>query len=137
MNAKYTLIEKQEVVLRYNRGESVVNIVMNTGIAKSTLYRWINKYNELSNKHDSAISQKDAIKLWLHMEKLENIIEVLKTVDCTASASLQDKLAALEPLYGRYSVYVFCEALNVPRGTFYSYIPRNKRSNSSYTKHRE
>lgn len=44
---------------------------------------------------------------------------------------------ALERLYGQFSVHVLCEALDVPRGTFYNHIKRNKRGNSSYAKHRE
>lgn len=137
MNSKYTSEEKQNAIAHYNRGESVISITLNTGIARSTLYKWINEYNESSNKNGSTISRKEAVKLKLHIEKLEHIIEVLKAVDCTASAPLQEKLAALEPLYSQYSVYVLCEALDVPRGTFYNYILRNKRSNSSYAKHRE
>ncbi len=35
-------------------------------------------------------------------------------------------------LYGQYSVHVLCEVLDVPRGTFYNHIFRNKRDNSSY-----
>lgn len=56
------------------------------------------------------------------MKKLEEMIEVLKMVNCTVSAPLKEKLSALEPLYGQYSVYVLCEALEVARGTFYNHI---------------
>ncbi len=60
----------------------------------------------------------------------------MKTVNCTISASLQSKLCALEPLYGQYSGYELCEALEVPRGTFYNHILRNKRDGSSYAQRR-
>ena len=40
-------------------------------------------------------------------------------------------------LYSQYSVHILCEALNVPRGTFYNYILRNKHVNTSYAKRRE
>lgn len=43
----------------------------------------------------------------------------------------------MEPLYGQFSVHILCEAVDVPRGTFYNHIKRNKRYNSSYAKHRE
>ena len=32
---------------------------------------------------------------------------------------------------------MFCEALQIPRGTFYNHIFRNKRQNNSYRKRRD
>lgn len=61
----------------------------------------------------------------------------MKSIPAIANATTQERLAVLEPLYGQFSVHVLCEALDVPRGTFYNHIKRNKRDNSSYAKHRE
>lgn len=65
------------------------------------------------------------------------MIEILKTVECNAHSPLQEKLCEIEKLYGKYSIHVLCDALNVPRGTFYNYIKRNKRDNVWYKKWRE
>ena len=65
------------------------------------------------------------------------MIEILKTVKCNVQSPLQEKLCELEKLYGKYSVHVLCDALNVPRGTFYNHIKRNKRDNVWYKKRRE
>lgn len=70
-------------------------------------------------------------------QKAESIIAVLQSADYSAHASTSDKLLALESLYGQYSVHVLCEALNVPRDTFYNHIYRNKKENPSYFKKRE
>lgn len=43
----------------------------------------------------------------------------------------------MHSLYGQYSVHMLCEALDVPRGTFYNYILRNKRTHTWYAKRRE
>ena len=43
----------------------------------------------------------------------------------------------MEELYGQYSVHMICDALKVPRGTFYNHIFRNKRDNTWYAKRRE
>ena len=51
---------------------------------------------------------------------------------CTATSSTQEKLAELEKLHGQYSVHIICEALDVPRGTFYNHIFSNKRERKSY-----
>ena len=68
---------------------------------------------------------------------MENIIQVLQSVSCTTNDPLEFKLEALEKLYGQYSVHVLCDALKVPRGTFYNYILRNKRDNTWYAKRQE
>ena len=50
------------------------------------------------------------------VKRLEDIIAVLKTVECTAHSSAQEKLGELERLYGRFSNHVLCDALDVPSG---------------------
>lgn len=72
-----------------------------------------------------------------HIDKLENMIEVLQTVDCTVTSPLHVKLKKLEKLYGKYSVHALCDSLNVARGTFYNHIFRNKRNKNSYQSCRE
>ena len=61
----------------------------------------------------------------------------MQTANCTAKASLIERLYALEALHGQYNVYMLCEALYVPRGTFYNHVLRNKKDNTSYAKRRE
>lgn len=41
---KYTVDQKRELVLRYQNGESVSNICIQTGIARGTLYSWLKPY---------------------------------------------------------------------------------------------
>ena len=73
------------------------------------------------------------------MDRLEKIIEILKTADCSPKAPLDMKLAALETLHEQhiYSVHMLCETLEVPRGTFYNHILRNKREHTWYAERRE
>lgn len=66
----------------------------------------------------------------IKVQKLENFVTILKTVNCTIHASLKEKLSELELLYGQYDVHTLCEALEVSRGTFYNHILRNKRSDA-------
>lgn len=129
--------EKQPLVSRYFGGETVSAICTETGIPKSTLYTWIQQYQPTKTRSGRVITPKDYDSLLRRCEKQEQMIAVLKSAGCVASAPLQEKLNALEKLYGQYSVHVLCDALDVARGTFYNHIKRNKRSNSSYAKHRE
>ena len=69
--------------------------------------------------------------------RLEQIIEVITKAKCSPGAPLKVKLSALEALHGQYSVHLLCEALDVPRGTFYNHIYRNKRDKTWYKQRRE
>ena len=69
--------------------------------------------------------------------RLENIIEILKSANCTPKSPLKQKLYAAEQFYGEYSVHVICDAFDIPRGTFYNHVLRNKKDNTLYTKRKE
>ena len=133
---KYSSAEKSEAIKRYQHGEPIHEISQATGISKSTLYSWIKPYSQIVSCDHMSVTLKDYDDLKRHAEKLECMIKVLKCASCTATAPLSEKLAALEAMYGQYSVRVLCEALEVPRGTFYNHILRNKKGNSSYAQHR-
>ena len=64
-----------------------------------------------------------------HAHRLEEMLTFLKTCGCAPHDPLPEKLKTLERLYetGGHSVRVICEVLDVPRGTFYNHIFRNKR----------
>lgn len=58
-------------------------------------------------------SYQEYVLLQRNVEKLQNIITILKSVDCLVSAPLKERLHALEPFYGKYEVHTICEALDV------------------------
>jgi len=135
MKSAYSPQEKEVVVERYINGESVSSIITQSGVPRSTVYVWIKAYQD---KHcGKEISAQNFRLLENKVKRLEGIIEILQKVDCTATSPLDLKLYALEQLYGQYSVHMLCDALQVPRGTFYNHILRNKRDNSWYAKRRE
>ena len=129
--------DKRLLVSRHQKGEPVAHICAESGIARSTLYSWIKLYQVKSANIKTIVTPKEFDSLKRHAEKLEHIVQVLRLVDCTVSSPLKERLDAIESLYGQFSVHVLCEALEVPRGTFYNHIFRNKRDNSSYSKKRE
>ena len=136
MNKKYTEGEKAFITTRYRNGESVADLIMDTGIPRSTIYAWIKDAAEKDfNKKE--VSLKNYRILENKVTRLQGIIEIMKKAGCTVSAPLEIKLPALESLQGQYSVHMLCEALNVPRGTYYNYLLRNKRTHTWYAKRRE
>ena len=135
---RYSKEEKLSLVNFYYNGKSVTEICMEHQIPRSTVYSWIQTYQPVESKNSSrTVTPKDFDSLLRRCEKQEQIIAVLKSIPAIANVTTQEKLAVLEPFYGQFSVHVLCEALDVPRGTFYNHIKRNKRDNSSYAKHRE
>ena len=137
MKSKLPDNEKQAIINRYLSGEKISHLVQENGIARSTLYSWIKEYKDRATKKQPKLTVRAFMDLENKVKRLERIIEILKTVNCKVDAPLREKLYALEELYGKYSIHMLCEALEVSRGTFYNHILRNKRDNTYYSKRRE
>lgn len=128
---------KIETLKRHINGESVSSISKSSSIPKSTIYYWISRYGKDIRKKTPASTVLELDHARTRIKKLEGIIEVLRAVDCTLSSPLRQRLKALEPLYGQYSVHTLCEALSISRASFYSHILRNKRDDAWFVKRRE
>ena len=134
---KFTKEEKMAFVKRYQDGETVIQICNENQIPRSTFYRWIQDYQQTVSDTGNIITPQEFLYLKRKVKKLEDTVQILKKVNCTVSSPLQEKLKAMEVLYGQFSVHTLCEALDVPRGTFYNHIFRNKRGNTLAAKRRE
>ena len=134
---KFSDNDKYQLVQRYQNGEPVAHICSETGIARSTFYSWIDSYHTTVTETGAIVTPQESTLLKRRVQKQKDIIKVLKSVNCTTSSPLSEKLTALEALQGRFSVHTLCDALEVSRGTFYNHILRNKRNNAWYIKRRE
>ena len=131
---KYSNEEKLSIITRYQQGESAIALSNELAIPRSTLYRWFNSFPTDSSGKPLKFSYQEYALLQRKVEKLQNIITILKSVDCLVSAPLKERLHALEPFYGKYEVHTICEALDVDRGTFYNHMLRSKRGNAWFDK---
>lgn len=134
---KYSNKEKLSIVARCQQGESVAALSNELAISRSTLYRWIKSFPTDSAGKPLKFSYQEYTLLQRKVEKLQNVITILKSADCLVSAPLKERLYALEPFYGKYEVHTICEALDVDRGTFYNHMIRNKRENAWFEKRRQ
>ena len=136
---------REAITKRCLEGESVPAVAAEMSVPRSTLYLWVKKAKEavaeqeqryLDNK---ALDPREYFKLKERVAKLEGMLEILKTTSGVIDMPLADKLKILDELYQneKYSVHLMCEALDVPRGTFYNYIKRGKRGNTVAAKRRE
>lgn len=99
---------------------------------------WIKKhYLNKETENQKEVNLNNFRLLENKVARLKGIIRILQSIDCTVNSTLKEKLNALEPLLGHYSVHMLCEALNVSRGTFYNHVLRNKRDKTYYSKRRE
>ena len=134
---KYSNEEKLSIVARCQQGESVAALSNELAISRSTLYRWLKSFPTDSAGKPLKFSYQEYTLLQRKVEKLQNVITILKSADCLVSAPLKERLYALEPFYGKYGVHTICEALDVDRGTFYNHMLRSKRENAWFEKRRE
>lgn len=134
---KYSNKEKLSIVARCQQGESIATLSKNSATRCSTLYRWLKSFPTDSAGKPLKFSYQEYTLLQRKVEKLQNIITILKSADCLVSAPLRERLHALEPFYGKYEIHTICEALDVDRGTFYNHMLRNKRENAWFEKRRQ
>ena len=139
MKSKFTQEEKQSILNRYiSRSESIAEIIASVGISKSTFYNWLSDYREnLETETHKILTLHNYQLLEANVKRLEGIIEIIKKANVLPNAPLRQKLYAAEMLSEEYSVRMICDALDIPRGTYYNHMRRNKRDNTWYAKRRE
>ena len=139
MKKTYTSEQKQAIIECYiSGGETYLQISEDTGIAKSTFYSWLKKYNiEKETAKKKTVNFRNFMLLENKVARLENMVDILKSVGGIEDIPLRKKLYLAERFYNEYSVHLICETLDIPRGTFYNHILRNKKDNTWYAKRKE
>lgn len=103
MKSRFNAAERKRIVEAYTSGRKTVALCAEYKVSRSTLYSWIKQFVG-SLKSSERIYYRKYIDLKRHTDKLERQVEVIKLSGCGTNASLQEKLNALEKLYGKYSV---------------------------------
>lgn len=132
----YTEEVKSQIITRYKNKEPIISISSETGIPRSTIYRWVNDY-KVKNSIPRSAKSKEIKELERKVEKLQTMLTIIQELGISINAPLKEKLNAMAPLYGKYNIHWLCEAMQVDRGTFYNHIFRNKKDNTWYSKRRE
>ena len=78
---KYSNEEKLSTVARCQQGESVAALSSELSIPRSTLYRWLKSFPSDSAGKPLQFSYQEYALLQRKVEKLQNIITILKSVD--------------------------------------------------------
>ena len=117
----YSQSIKDEAVLFYELGHSFAETQAKYGMAESTFFTWKQKFDKAHPMHEAITTNRTTChKSKRHLEKLALELEVLRQCPCGRNASIDEKVAAVNALRGRYSIHVLCDALSLPRGTYYN-----------------
>lgn len=117
----YSQSIKDEAVLFYELGHSFAETQAKYGMAESTFFTWKQKFDKAHPMHEAITTNRTTChKSKRHLEKLALELEVLRQCPCSRNASIDEKVAAVNALCGRYSIHVLCDALSLPRGTYYN-----------------
>ena len=118
---RYSDAQKEAAVLFYECGNTFAETKKKFGMSESIFYEWKKKFDLAHPVPETAgNSLSVARKAQLHLDKLVLELEVLRQCPCGINASIDDKMAAINALGKRYSVHVLCDALGLPRGTYYN-----------------
>lgn len=117
----YSLEFKDEVVEYYERGHSIKETLAEFGISESSLFDWKKDYDNRNPEYiGAALKRRDGYKRADHERKLEEVVAVMKITRCNANTSISTKMAMIKALENQYSIHVLCDALHLPRGTYYN-----------------
>ncbi len=82
---------KSQTIARYKSKESVISISNETGIPRSTIYRWL---NESKNSNHPNIKDKEIKELERKVEKLQTMLDIIRELGISINAPLKEKLNA-------------------------------------------
>lgn len=118
MKKIYTEEQKTEILQRYLSCEPVASISADTGIAKSTIYKWMKS----TAKKPKAVNMTDFRILKQRCERLEKMVDILQMSPCTVSAPLHDRYEVIKDLSDTYSICLLCKTLMVAKGSYFNHL---------------
>ena len=132
---RHKIYHNQEKVLKlYYNGSSPTWICEEYNIPESTFFYWLSKYPNGLHKSEN---YKDRLRNWpkmvSHTKKLEAENAFLKRT-LVKNLSRKERMTIIDAEYGKESLHVQCEALDLPRGTYLNHRDRNKNNNAWFKK---
>lgn len=122
---------KQKILQLYYDGASPSLLSDEYHIPQSTLFYWISKYPKASLSSPAQHQIKNWSKLVSHNKKLEAELDFIKRT-VVKTLSLRQRMAIIDAEYGKESLNIQCEALDISRATYLNHRYRNKNDNAWY-----
>ena len=128
MKQTYTNEQVCQCCTAYASGQSVSELAKKLDIPKSTIYTWIKREQQHQRKAQEKLPLKSYRLLEQKVKRLENTIEILKSVLSPATLPLHKKVELIEQLQKKYSLRMICDALGFNRGTYYYRVLRDNQT---------
>lgn len=117
---RHTEDERKMILADYAKTKSVKETCTKYHISKDTLRNWTaqNKVVATSQK-GTAYSAGKVSKMKRDLESLQVANKIIRQCNCTASASIPEKVEEVSRLQNLFSVYALCKVLDLSRATYY------------------
>ena len=122
MSKKFQISERQPYIDRYRAGESVISILKDIDIARSTFYNWIHRHSKIKTSTDKLITLHDYTMMLRRLKRVEFENQIFKQSNCTTTTPLEQKLEEIKRLKDQFSIRTLCDVLQVRRSTFLHYL---------------
>ena len=134
MNKKYSEKVKSEVIEKNKCGERIIVIAKDFNISRTTVYRWIDKYEKNTLEHKQIVNMKMYRELERKYLRQKKIIQILQTSPCIVDSPLDIRIETIDKMVSEeFTINMLCEALCVSKGTYYN---RKLRGKNGYTEAR-
>ncbi len=131
MNKKYSEEEKATILEKHSYGESISMIAKQFNVSRTTIYRWIKENNDNIPRHKQKVNMKIYHELERKYLRQKKIIQILQSSPCLVNSPLDIKIETIDKMVSEeFTINTLCEALCVPKGTYYN---RKLRGKQGYT----
>lgn len=131
MRKAYSKEQISEIIERYYTGASPTMLSNETGIARSTIYAWINA-DRIKPKLTKKINMREVNTLIQRCEQQELMIEILQNAPCTVNAPLAERYEYILNSSEKYSINLLCKTMKVAKDSYYNHVLRNKKENKQF-----
>ncbi len=128
---RYSEDDKKQILKEYAECRSPKIICAKYHIVKSTLFNWNRASKILARSTGKSYTAQEIYKMERKLNSLQIKNEVLHVCSCSISSSIKEKVAAVEELKGKYTIYALCQALKLSRATYYR-VSLNKKKKTIY-----
>ncbi len=120
--SKKISISKQKRVARlYQEGASITELSRLYDLPKSSIYNWGHKYRA-SPYSIKVVMTRELNNLKRTASRTARELEICQQCLRRLMLSPKTKYAFMDDIYGRYSLYEICEAMEMSRGAYYNHL---------------
>ena len=95
----------EKIIEAYSAGEKPTDLSRKYGVAKSSVYRWVNTRTKRDVKAITHLSHREFHLMQVELDKLRMDNEVYRVCRCSRSSPRQEKYAEIERLKDRFNVH--------------------------------